>query len=99
MNIYVAITEAKKQMAEQARRTKAMLGRCDGESGGHTRGRRFRGMLENPVIHDHGGGAGVPVWRMADGVSGQTLEECRLYSVLCYSERHECTLQMMSIDR
>ena len=47
----VAITEAKKQMAEQARRTRAMLEDAMESQETYTYA-EIQGMLENPVIHD-----------------------------------------------
>jgi len=69
----VAITEAKKQMAEQARRTRAMLEDAMESQETYTYA-EIQGMLENPVIHDL---VAALVFRVMDGggVSDHTQEE------------------------
>lgn len=59
----VAITEAKKQMAEQARRTRAMLEDAMESQETYTYA-EIQGMLENPVIHDL---VAALVFRVMDG--------------------------------
>lgn len=69
----VAITEAKKQMAEQARRTRAMLEDAMESQETYTYA-EIQGMLENPVIQDL---VAALVFRVMDGggVSDHTQEE------------------------
>lgn len=69
----VAITEAKKQMAEQVRRTRAMLEDAMESQETYTYA-EIQGMLENPVIHDL---VSALVFRVMDGggVSDHTQEE------------------------
>lgn len=70
---YASKYEAKKQMAEQARRTKAMLEDAMESQETYTYA-EIQGMLENPVIHDL---VAALVFRVMDGggVSDHTQEE------------------------